>query len=97
MGSRRRIYRETPPEIRTCIVCGEPVLRNLYVEKGSIYHYGCYASEKEKYFKCTECLGECTGLEAPRDWINGFSMVTGEEKLPTTNINIKIAIVNGVV
>jgi ribosomal protein L32 len=67
--SRRKIYRETSPETRLCVACGEPILRNLYIDKdGNLYHYGCYASERKKRFKCTECLGECNGLEAPRDW-----------------------------
>jgi len=67
--SRKGYYVTIPVENRICIVCGEPILRNLYVDKDSnLYHYGCYASEKEKRFKCTECSGECNGLEAPRDW-----------------------------
>lgn len=53
------------PDKRLCTVCGGAIERNLYIEGGRLYHYGCFIAEREKWFKCTECLGECNGLEAP--------------------------------
>ena len=56
-----RAYKQVSMEDRTCEGCGKPIIRNLAIIDGRLYHYGCMKQTKAKptHF-CLECFSYLT-------------------------------------
>jgi len=69
--SLRYLYRR-PSSQRICYACDQPILRNIALYDGELYHYGCLKEEEAKSFRCPECFSTLSGLETRWTEVDGI-------------------------
>jgi len=64
--SLRYLYRTLAPEERICPSCGKPILRNIAVYEGDLWHYGCLQEAKRVKWRCRSCYAQLSTLQTIR-------------------------------
>jgi len=74
--SIRQLYRKVPVEKRLCHYCGKPVLSNIDLIDGEIWHHGCI---NQAGLQPTHRCAECNSLLTP-DKINRVNFGDGTKE-----------------
>jgi len=71
----RKVYKSVPVDKRICEGCGEPIIRNLAVFDGELYHYGCLKRTKAKpTHLCLNCFAYLSGKGISSVTVGGVTM-----------------------
>jgi len=59
----RYLYRKIPTEKRICKGCGNPILRNIALLEGEMFHYGCLMKGEAEHYECLDCYSRIAGAD----------------------------------
>lgn len=74
--SLRYLYRKYAPEERICPGCRKPIIRNIAVHEGELWHYGCLQEAKQWKYRCLNCHRVLRKLDVAESQVMGVPLLS---------------------